>query len=292
MATYKDVALVNNSLDQLADSLLKQRVMDQQEQDKQGERGLRTQQLGIEQQRVDAANKLAAAKQGDAQAKEAQRRKEVALRLWDGNTKTFGGLVKDGTMTADQANAALQHAYAAVPPEQQAAIAAHPTVQAIQSGQPIFKTPDKGPGFQTKAIAEKRAYDAAMAQADILDESGDSEGAQAARDDAEARFGPPGDTVTKIVKHPEVKGSTGSPAVAPTTGFLGTGIGAKPGTPPVPAAPDQPAFEERTTTRVPRGKAAAGAKALDVNTAREYIKAAGGDKAKARAMAIRDGYSF
>lgn len=175
MATYKDVALVNNSLDQLADSLLKQRVMDQQEQDKQGERGLRTQQLGIEQQRVDAANKLATAKQGDAQAKEAQRRKEVALRLWDGNTKTFGGLVKDGTMTADQANAALQHAYAAVPPEQQAAIASHPTVQAIQSGQPIFTAPDKGAGFNTAPIANKRAWEGEMLKAKNLRDQADQQ---------------------------------------------------------------------------------------------------------------------
>lgn len=175
MATYKDVALVNNSLDQLADSLLKQRVMDQQEQDKQAERSQRGQQLGIEQQRVDAANKLADQKQKDAQAKELQRRREVALRLWDGNTKTFASMVKDGTMPADQANAALQHAYAAVPPDQQAAIADHPTVQAIQSGQPIFKAPDKGAGFNTAPIANKRAWEADIAKAKALRDQADQQ---------------------------------------------------------------------------------------------------------------------
>jgi hypothetical protein len=72
---YRDVGLLNNSLDQLGETFLKQRMLEEQKKKGDEELGLRRQQLGIEQGRADAAtahyNKMETA-QTDAAAKAQQ----------------------------------------------------------------------------------------------------------------------------------------------------------------------------------------------------------------------------
>lgn len=144
------------------------------------------------------------------------------------------------------------------------------------------------PGAQTKEMLNKKAYDAGMAQAELLEDS-DPDAADKLRAETESRFGTGTKSETVTEEFPATTGTPASPGVPARSGILG--IGARPGTPATPAVPGQPKRTVRRQVPVGTGAAARTGKTLDVPTATAYLKKAGGDKAKARALAIQDGYT-
>ncbi len=128
--------MLNDSIDNLGHSLLQERMMQQQEQEKAAAQGLKSRELDIEQQRYADANKTAAAGVAGKAAENTQ-------RTWGDTVKMLGGWVKDGIVDPTVAQQKLQAQYSQMPPEAQAAIANHPATLAIQKGQPIWQTANK-----------------------------------------------------------------------------------------------------------------------------------------------------
>lgn len=93
-------------------------------------------------------------------------------------------------------------------------------------------------------------------------------------------------TETEII--PATEGSPGSPAIPARAGFLG--IGSRPAVPEVPPIPAQ--GERRITRKVPIELPSESKGKLNKGQAASFLKAAGGDKDKARKMAVAAGYEL
>jgi len=172
---YKDVALLNSSLDQLGDSLLKQRVLAQQDEERKASQAIAQQRTDIDAQRMAAEqthyNNMGTA----AAAQTAAKQKEAANRTWTDTVKMVGGWVKDGVVDPNVAQQKISAAYQAMPDAQKAMLADHPAVQALQSGQPFWKEPAAKPGFNTKETANTKARESELAKAKDLRDQAASE---------------------------------------------------------------------------------------------------------------------
>jgi len=165
---YKDVALLNSSLDQLGDNLLKQRMLDQQAEERKASQAIANRRTDIDEQRM-AAEQTHYNNMGNAAAAQtAAKQKDAANRTWSDTVKMIGGWVKDGVVDPNVAQQKITAAYQAMPDAQKQMLADHPAVQALQDGKPFWKAPPPKADFNTKEIANTKAREAQMARAKDL----------------------------------------------------------------------------------------------------------------------------
>lgn len=176
---YKDVELLNGSLDNLGSTLMRNRVLAEQEKTGEEQRQERLAQIGLEQERVRAETQRGAAaeahygamqKQGDAANQ--QKAKDNTQRVWSDTVKMYGRWVKDGVMRPESARGALNMAWQNMPSQSKALLADHPDAMALDKGTFDFSAPpDKASRLPAAAIQIMNHAQDLRDQADGLDDS-------------------------------------------------------------------------------------------------------------------------
>lgn len=261
---YRDVALLNSSIDDLGRSLLQKKMMEEEKSQRMMDRDFRERSLeaGLANQERDNTRQdeaLRITKENSARSADDQ----VFSRI-NGLYATFAKGVQDGYIDADMANAAMKDALTKLPQDKR---------DSILSNTPLGLFTSSG-GFKPKATSSGMPTETKI------------EGGRILYNEGRWQFLPDG-------KKPEVQikrdGVTGTESVSGTESAVAEYDARKTAKAnPKPAAPGS--FEVGgITIGNPTGKQG---KPLDAATAKQFLEETGGDKDKARALARQRGYSF
>lgn len=149
---YQDVELLNGSLNNLGSTLMRNRVMEAQERERQDQAQSRQAQIGLEQERVKAETQRGAAAEAHYKAIEDQnaaragqqdanaqaKAKDALHTIWTNNARAFAQNIQSGAMTPATANAALNASWQNMPSQQKAMLSDHPVAALLDQGKPVF----------------------------------------------------------------------------------------------------------------------------------------------------------
>lgn len=140
-----DLQLLNQSMGGLTDTLLRNRMMQQQEKERELDRGMREQQF---QEQADARKDYyqwrgkAAQDAADANRQKFQAlAKEHAHKAFEDNMALMMKGVSLGVVPPDKATSVMQNAANSMPPDAQQMLSDNPTFQAVKSGDFSFQNP-------------------------------------------------------------------------------------------------------------------------------------------------------
>jgi hypothetical protein len=260
---YKDVALLNSSLDSLGDSLLKNKMLNQQKEEAAARTGLESQRLGVDQEFRKAQQQhynTMESRQADANTTAEQR--QVAQEA-QGYLHTIISANAAGMLDDDQLSQVNE------------AMANDPNLgkTGIQLSKPRQISPQAGQNATAQALQQAEYWE--------------DKWAKASTDEDKARFRENADIMRAIAQK-----AAAPPTVPQPKRTIKLTTGSKPGT---IGAPDDAAQvtqeftpEEYQAFQAQKAKG----KPLDAQTAAAILQSVGGDKAKARALAIKKGYSL
>jgi hypothetical protein len=258
---YRDAELLNSSIRNLGDSLLRERMFKEEKQERatsrQENKDYRDKQLGLEQERLNITKTGAAASMQD-------RTKATAQRTFGDTVDMMGGWVKDGIVDPQVAQDKLKATFEQMSPDQQALIRDHPAIVAILDDEPIWQKPPARELSPRSAPADVEV-DAAASR---LEAQAASEADPAVKDVLLSRAKKlrsgigredPADYIEEI-EHKDFDEATGRPT-------------------------------RTVRRRIPAGQVGA-KKELTLEQAQKFLQEAGGDKVKARELARKAGYTF
>lgn len=260
----QDVALTVGQLNQLGDTLLRNRMFQDQQSNRDEALRQRDRALDIQDRyntgRVD------------------EQRQENARRVWRDQQSLIGKWVSDGIMSPENANKMLTDAYTKLPPEAQGILEGEATVQALKAGQSMFQAPPAGAAKSGPADVET---DVSAAK---LEQQADELNAKAIAADNPAEREVLSDQAA-LLRERAKKLRTGIGRDNPADYIEETSVLER----------DEEGRPARTQRRkVPAGQVQpqASGKPLDQATAAAILREAGGDKEKARQIARKRGYEF
>ena len=264
-----DMQMMLGQADELGNTLMKNRVLKQQNDERNQlvdqRNRFQTQDVGLRQQQIDN------------QAKEHSDNTTMVgnARSDEADTKTLSaGIQANMTGQFDDASREQFNGW----------LASHPKFNGLRVVAPPQVQKGTMETSQTRNFSQLQKLQQQIAAATTPEQKQQAEDQLATFKQLLPNASAPEDTETVSVTYDKVPGSEAVPEQSATRGIFG--LGAKPAVPAVPAVPAQP--ERHVTYKQPRG----GAKPLDKAKAAKLLDQAGGDKAKARALAIKGGYSI
>lgn len=275
MPNRQDMNMVLGQMDELGNTLMKNRVLKQQEQERNDLMGQR--------ERFQQTDTNLRTKQLDQNAQmhkdQMQTNSDWKTQADDQHTLQIGIKANaDGSM--DEAGRQKFNQW----------ILAHPKLAGtgIQLIAPPMAQKGRMETSQTRNLEQLRELQAQIAAATTPAEKQQAE--QDLASFKELLHQGPADDTEKVTE--EFPATEGTPAVPPQPFKRGifSDTPATEGTPAVPAQPKRSVSYNRP--RGETGKSAGKGKALDANTAAQLLKEAGGNKDKARKLAAERGYSF
>lgn len=275
MPNRQDMNMVLGQMDELGNTMMKNRVLKQQEQERNDLMGQR--------ERFQQTDTNLRTKQMDQNAQmhkdQMQTNSDWKTQADDQHTLQIGIKANaDGSM--DDAGRQKFNQW----------ILAHPKLAGtgIQLIAPPVAQKGRMETSQTRNLEQLRELQAQIAAATTPEEKQQAEQDLASFKEL-LHQGPPDDTEKVTEEYPATEFT---PAVPPQQFKRGifSDTPATEGTPAVPAQPKRSVSYNRP--RGETGKPAGKGKALDANTAAQFLKEAGGNKDKARKLAAERGYSF